>query len=217
MIVCGLYAGAASVLEASGQRSGIVKSPHAAVRVSRDGVVGDVQIDRRYHGGPEQALHQFARNTYTALVAHFPALAGSAVPGSIGENLSCATLDEDTVCVGDVYAWGAVELEVTQPRRPCTKIDARYGVDGVAYWLAARRTPGWYFRVLQPGAIALGDTVTLIARPNPDVPLARLLAASGDACPSITELERLVDCTGLGTDWRRRLQERLAFQRERSS
>ncbi|HMM78358.1 MAG TPA: MOSC domain-containing protein [Gammaproteobacteria bacterium] len=214
--VSGLYTGGAAVLEASGQRSGIVKSPQARVQVMREGLAGDVQVDRRYHGGPEQAVHQFALRSYAALLAAFPALATRAVAGSIGENLSCAELDEDSVCVGDVHAIGEVELQVSQPRRPCTKIDARYGVDGIARWLAARRMPGWYYRVLKPGTIALGDPVTLIARPNPEVPLARLLAASGEACPSLAELERLLACAGLGADWRRRLQERLAFQRERS-
>lgn len=215
--VCGLYAGGASVLEASGQRSGIVKRMQQRVRVAHTGIVGDVQVDRRYHGGPEQAVHQFALRSYAELVAAFPALATHAVAGSLGENLSCDELDEDGVCVGDVYAVGEVTLQVSQPRRPCTKIDMRYGIDGVARWLLALRTPGWYYRVLQPGAIELGDTVTLIARPNPEVPLACLLAASGDARPSIAELERLVACEGLGADWRRRLEERLAFQRGRSS
>lgn len=216
MKVGGLYAGVASVLATSGQRSGIVKSPQARVQVARDGIVGDVQVDRRYHGGPEQAVHQFALRTYAALAAHFPALATQALAGSIGENLVCNELDEDSVCVGDVYACGEVELQVSQPRRPCTKIDARYGVDGVARWLAARRTPGWYYRVIRAGEIALGDPVTLLARPHPDVPLARLLAAGGEAQVPAAELERLVACIELGADWRRRLQERLAFQGERS-
>ncbi len=215
--VSGLYAGGASVLETSGQRSGIVKFPQARVQVTANGIIGDVQVDRRYHGGPDQAVHQFALRAYAELLAAFPALATCAVAGSIGENLSCDALDEDSVCVGDVYAIGEVELQLSQPRRPCTKIDARYGLDGVARWLAARRRPGWYYRVLRPGEIALGEPVTLLARPNPDVPLARLLAASGETRPSIAELERLIACTGLGADWRRRLQERLVFERGRSS
>jgi MOSC domain-containing protein YiiM len=216
MIVTGLYAGGAQVLEASGQRSGIVKSSQTRVQVTKDGIVGDVQVDRRYHGGPEQAVHQFALRTYAALVEAFPTLATLAAAGSLGENLSCEGLDEDGVCVGDVYACGEVELQVSQPRRPCTKIDARYAVDGVARWLAARRTPGWYYRVIRAGGIALGDPVTLLARPHPDIPLARLLAASGEVQVPAAELERLVACIDLGADWRRRLQERLAFQGEPS-
>ena len=215
MIVTGLFAGGPSVLESSGQRSGIVKPARPSVRVTHDGIVGDVQVDRRYHGGPEQAAHQFAVAHYAAIVTRYPALAGVAVPGSIGENLSCATLDETTVCVGDVYSFGEVALEVSQPRRPCTKIDARYAMDGMARWIAARGTPGWYYRVVKPGVITVGDPVALVTRPNPDVPLARLIAATGDAQPDITELERLVACTGLGSDWQRRLRERLAHVRQR--
>lgn len=209
-IVTGLYVGAASVLAANGQRSGIVKSRQSRVQLECDGIVGDVQVDRRNHGGLERALHQFAVAHYAALAAAFPALAAHAAPGTIGENLSCAEFDEDTVCVGDVYRIGEAEVQVSQPRRPCTKIDARYGVDGVARWLVARGTPGWYYRVLKPGAIACGDPITRIARPNPEVPLRRLIAASGDARPSAAELEVLLGCRGLGADWRRRLGERLA-------
>lgn len=216
MLVTGLYAGGASTLARSGQRSGILKRPLSRVRVTREGIDGDVQVDRRYHGGPEQAVHQFAVAHYAAIVAQFPALAGVAHPGSIGENLSSDALDEYSVCVGDVYAFGDVELQVSQPRRPCTKIDARFDEDGLARFIAQRRTPGWYYRVQRPGEIAIGDPVSLLARPNPDVPLTRLLAATGDAAPDVEELTRLVDCTGLGADWQRRLRERLTYVAKRN-
>lgn len=215
MTVTGLYAGGASTLASSGQRSGIVKHAVSRVCVAHEGIVGDVQVDRRYHGGPEQAVHQFPLAHYPAIVARFPVLAGRAVPGSLGENLSCDDLDETTVCIGDVYAFGEVELEVSQPRRPCTKIDARYGEDGVARWLAERRSPGWYYRVRLTGEVALGDPVTLRARPYPDLSLARLLAVTAAAAPAVEELAPFADCPALGRDWRRRLQERIAHLRGR--
>ena len=213
IVVTGLYAGRAGVLEPAGRRSAILKAPVTRVRVTRLGLVGDEQADRRYHGGPEQAVHQFAIARYAQIVARLPALSHVAVPGSLGENLSCPILDEDTVCIGDVYAVGDVELEVSQPRRPCTTIDARYGVTGLATWLASQHLTGWYYRVQREGEIALGDPVVRIARPNPDVSLTLLMEVAAAARPDCATLERIIDCTGLGPDWRRRLRERLAWLR----
>lgn len=211
MVITGLFAARAAVLEPGGERSAIVKRPLARARVTVDGIVGDEQADRRYHGGPDQALHQFAIASYATLVEAWPALSGIAVPGSIGENLSAPDLDEGQVCIGDCYRLGEVEVQVTQPRRPCSKIDARFGVRGLAAFIAERRIPGWYLRVLRAGEIAPGDPVELIARPNPAVSVARLLAINAEHRPAAADLEMLVNCVGLGADWRRRLGERLAF------
>jgi MOSC domain-containing protein YiiM len=211
MVITGLFAARAGVLEPGGQRSAILKRPQARVRVTVDGIVGDEQADRRYHGGPDQALHQFAVSSYATIVDAWPALAGIAVPGSIGENLSTPDLDETRVCIGDCFRIGEVEVQVTQPRRPCTKIDARFGVHGLATYVFEQRIPGWYLRVLRAGEVAVGDTLALIGRPNPEVTLARLLAITAQHRPAKSDLQLLIDCVGLGADWRRRLRERLAF------
>jgi MOSC domain-containing protein YiiM len=207
----GLYAGRAAVLEPQGVRSAILKAPVARARATRLGLVGDEQADRRYHGGPDQALHQFAQRSYRRLVAAFPALADSALPGSVGENLSDPALDEDSVCIGDRYRIGEVEVEVSQPRRPCSKLDDRFGVRGLAAFVHGARMPGWYLRVLREGELAVGDAIELVARPTPAVSIARLLAILAPHRPVPAELELLLDCAALGADWRRRIRERLAF------
>ena len=211
MLISGLFAARASVLEPGGERSAILKRPQPRVQVTVSGIVGDEQADRRYHGGPDQALHQFAIGSYAAMVQAWPELTGLAVPGSIGENLSCPELDEANVCVGDCFRIGGIEVQVTQPRRPCSKIDARFGVHGLARFILEQRTPGWYLRVLREGDVAVGDALTLIARPNPEVTLARLLAINAQHRPAKSDLQALIDCEGLGADWRRRLRERLAY------
>jgi MOSC domain-containing protein YiiM len=210
-IITGLYAGRAGVLEPGGERSAILKQPLARATVTRLGIVGDEQADRRYHGGPDQALHQFAQASYARIARMRPELAGVAVPGSIGENLSCTAFDEENVCIGDRYRIGEVELEVSQPRRPCSKIDARYGVHGLARFIDEQRIPGWYLRVSREGEITLGDAMVLVARPNPAISVARLLAVLAEHRPCAANLELLADCAGLGTDWRRRIRERLDF------
>lgn len=210
-IITGLYAARAGVLEPGGERSAILKRPLTRASVTRLGIVGDEQADRRYHGGPDQALHQFAQASYARIVHARPELAGVAVPGSIGENLSCAEFDEETVCIGDRYRIGEVEIEVSQPRRPCSKIDARYSARGLARLIDEQRMPGWYLRVLREGEIALGDAMVLVARPNPAISVARLLGIVAGHRPAVAELQLLADCAGLGADWRRRVRERLDF------
>jgi len=210
-IITGLYAARAAVLEPGGERSAILKHPLRRASVTRLGIVGDEQADRRFHGGPDQALHQFAQASYARIVRARPGLDGVAVPGSIGENLSCTELDEENVCIGDRYRIGEVEIEVSQPRRPCSKIDARYGVQGLARLIDEQRMPGWYLRVLRGGELSLGDAMVLVARPNPAISVARLLAILAQHRPAAADLQLLADCAGLGADWRRRIRERLDF------
>lgn len=210
--ITGLYAARPSVLEPSGQRSAILKVSRSQVTVTRLGIVGDEQADRRYHGGEDKALHQYTIANYARIVAAYPALAGIAVPGSIGENLSCPDLSEETVCIGDCYRLGSVEVQITQPRSPCSKIDARYQVSGLAKQLAGWRVPGWYLRVLQEGQVAVGDEIRLLARPNPTVTIARFLAVTSEHRPATETLLELASAVGLAAEWQRRLRERSAYR-----
>ena len=178
------------------------------------GIVGDQQADRRWHGGAGKALHQFAQASYAKIAARFPELRGVAVPGSLGENLSCPALDETTVCIGDRWRFGTVEAVVCQPRNPCTKIDARYDLPGVATFIAKQRITGWYLRVAVPGEARVGDAMTLVERPNPECSIARLLAVDANRSATEEELTALRDCAGLDPDWRRRLNERVGFLRQ---
>ncbi|MBI5619243.1 MAG: MOSC domain-containing protein [Gammaproteobacteria bacterium] len=210
--VTGLYAGPVDILEPDGRRSAIVKRPVARAFLGPLGLDGDAQADRRVHGGPDQALHQFAVRAYGEIVARFPALAGRAVPGTIGENLSCPDLAEDDVAIGDVYRLGAALVQVSQPRSPCWKIDHRYGTAGVAKAIVERHCPGWYLRVLEPGAVALGDAMTLVERPAGAVLLAEFLAVTAELRPPRAALAHLAACPGLSAAWRTRLGQRRDYR-----
>ena len=198
----------------AGTRTAIVKSPREHVQVTLAGIVGDQQADRRWHGGAGKALHQFAQASYAKIAARFPELRGVAMPGSLGENLSCPELDETTVCIGDRWRFGSVEAVICQPRNPCNKIDARYDLPGVATFIARQRITGWYLRVAVPGEAAVGDAMTLVERPNPGYTIARLLVADANRAASEEELAGLRDCVGLDPDWRRRFNERIGFLRQ---
>lgn len=211
--VTGLFIGQPGVLQPGGERSAIVKTAVPRAEVTRAGLAGDAQADRRHHGGPDKALHQFAVPNYERLLARFPELAGRARPGSIGENFSCPALTEHTVCVGDRWQLGSAEVQITEPRNPCIRIDSRFELPGLASFIAGERLQGWYLRVTAPGVVALGDEFVLLERPNPELNLAHCLALTAEHRPALAAFAALADAPGLGQEWQRRLQGRLAFLR----
>ena len=72
-------------------------------------------------------------------------------PASFGENLTVEGADEHTVRIGDRFAWGAVVLEVSQPRAPCYKFTMLTGREDMGARMTVSARTGWYVRVLETG------------------------------------------------------------------
>lgn len=127
------------------------------------GLDGDAVANTKHHGGPEQAVLLYSADHYpywqTELGREFPY-------GAFAENLTISDMDEDTVCIGDIYQIGVVRLQITKPRIPCWKIARRWGIPDLTKRVTQTKRTGWYCRVLQMGEIAPGLSVELIERPN---------------------------------------------------
>ena len=209
--IIGLYAGTVRALPPEGKPTGIYKSLVSQATIETEGLLGDHQADRAVHGGPEQAVHQYAQASYAAIVAEFPALADTAVPGSIGENVSAADMTEGTVYIGDTYQLGTVQLQVSQPRSPCWKINHRFDEPRLARFIADKRLNGWYYRVVKTGKVELGMEMTLLNRPSSAVSVDVFLAVMRQSRPSLREVERLQNCEGLSPEWQQRLAKKRSF------
>ena len=210
-----LFSGGLTRIDEQGQWTGIYKQAVAGpVAVSFVGLAGDVQADRRVHGGPEKAVHHYAVENYERLAKIFPALAARLVAGSIGENISASGFDESSVCIGDVFRLGSATLQVSQPRSPCWKIDHRYGSDGVARAIAETGLTGWYYRVLEEGTVSNGDELALLESLPGAVSLAHLWGVWREHRPEPVILERMSAAPGLTTGWRKKLIDRLLWLRE---
>ncbi len=173
-----LYLGGIRPLPPGNEPTGIFKDERAApVWLGREGLAGDAQADRRVHGGPEKALHQYPVAHYARLAAAFPDVAALLVRGSMGENLSVSGWDEDKVCIGDVFRSGDARIQVSQPRSPCWKIDRRYGVVGMMQRIGEQGLTGWYFRVLDEGEVGPGCVFELLERPADAASVAAAFAA----------------------------------------
>ena len=209
-----LYLGGIRPLPPENQPTGMFKREHAQpVWLGKEGLAGDAQADRRVHGGPEKAFHQYPVGHYEKLAAAFPEAAALLVPGSIGENLSEPGWDETNVCIGDVFRLGDARIQVSQPRSPCWKIDRRYGAEGMAQHIAEHGLTGWYYRVLEEGEVAAGCVFELIERPAPETTLARVWQLHRTHRPALAELEALARTPGLSPNWVKKVSERIDWLR----
>ncbi len=181
------------------------------VAVSHLGFGGDEQADLAVHGGPDKAIHHYPFDHYpfwrTALGAH-PLLEQA---GAFGENVATLGLTEREVCLGDRFRLGSALVEVSQGRQPCWKQGHRLGDPAVVARMVETRFTGWYYRVLESGAVAAGNAIVLAARPMPEWTIARVfgLLIGGEGKGDPAALRALAEMTVLAAPWRARARELL--------
>lgn len=137
--------------------TGIRKLPMSGrVRVTAQGLEGDHVMNRKHHGGPDQAVYVYTREDYD----HWAELLEGALdPGTFGENLLVDGLESAGVGIGERFRVGGVLLEVTAPRIPCATLGARMEDPGFVKRFRQARRPGFYTRVLESGDVGAGDGV----------------------------------------------------------
>ena len=185
--------------------------PGVRVPIVGENLDGDYQANRKVHGGPDKALCCYP-------VEHYPvwdeAFLLELPHGAFGENLTLEGLTEGAVCLGDTFAVGDVRLQVSQPRQPCNNLVKRWGVRALPEKMIDASATGFYFRVLRPGDLGVGDILSLDARPHPDWSIRRANAAmygQGDAGRVREERVALRGIAELSAEWKRMVQRRLNF------
>ncbi|MGH8461923.1 MAG: MOSC domain-containing protein [Stenotrophobium sp.] len=213
-----VFVGSVRPMPGDGRPTGIFKQPVACrVHVGPLGLQGDQQADLRVHGGPEKAVHHFPAHNLARLAQAFPGQAAQFVAGSMGENISTAEWDESTVCIGDEFRMGTARVQLSQPRSPCWKIDARHAVEGITLHVHTHGIAGWYYRVLEEGAVAAGDSLELLRRNPAPVTLRQYWDLIHTHRPGAEQLQRVMDTPGLAPAIRARLQQRLQWLRNNGS
>lgn len=192
------------------EHSAIAKQPVTGpVRVGFLGLEGDEQADRKHHGGPDKAIHHYAFDhypTWTADLGDHPLLSA---PGGFGENISTLGLTEDNVLLGDRFRLGSALIEVSHGRQPCWKLGHRFDHAPLAARIVKNRRSGWYYRVIEEGAVQVGDALELVERGLADWPVSRLfyvlIGGGHKADPSV--LPDLAAMPVLAQAWRKRAVE----------
>jgi MOSC domain-containing protein YiiM len=145
--------------------SGIRKKPaqDAILSVSRVNIAGDGQADLRNHGGVDKAVYCYSADNYPFWQESI-GYEGDGIHSRFGQNLTVSGVDEATVCIGDVWRWGDVVLQVSQPRWPCFKLNMHSGVKKLSNALIHSGRSGWYLRVLEPGTAPASGEIVLTER-----------------------------------------------------
>lgn len=206
----GIFVGTISSL-GEGRSSAIAKhSVEGPIELTPLGLRGDHHADGVNHGGPERALLQYCARHYADWAHEFPTTTRPFTAPGFGENLSSDELDEERVCIGDIYALGTARIQVSQPRSPCWKLDARFGTLGLAQRVQDLQRCGWLYRVLEPGRIALGDRIELLQRTQPAFSVAAVMRAVNAQHSDADYLTAVAALPELSANWRGKARRRLA-------
>jgi MOSC domain-containing protein YiiM len=145
-------------------RTGIDKRPVTGrVAVHELGLDGDVQVNRRHHGGEGQAVYAYAQEDADWWIAE---LGRELPPGRFGENLRTSGLDLRNAVLGERWRVGTALLEVTAWRTPCANFARFWGIPDLVKRFAAHGATGAYLRVLETGELGSGDPVEVVLRPE---------------------------------------------------
>jgi MOSC domain-containing protein YiiM len=207
MILKALNTGSARTLEVNGReiQTGIFKqSVTDALELGVLGFASDVQINRKYHGGPDKAVCAYAFEHYDfwseVLKRELPA-------GSFGENFTLSGLLEDEVHIGDVFQVGSARVQISQPRQPCGTLAARFGIPNFVKQVVDSGMTGWYFRVLEPGVVRADDHLELLTRGEVSVQAANLVMHHKNTPRE--KIENLLAQPALSQAWQDQLENRL--------
>ncbi|MYX02918.1 MULTISPECIES: MOSC domain-containing protein [unclassified Streptomyces] len=172
--------------EGPGGLSGIDKRPVEGPVEVRDpgpkgvggsGLAGDAVCDLRHHGGSDQAVYAFAREDLDAWERK---LGGRKLAdGAFGENFTTLGLDVSGALIGERWRVGAdLVLEVTSGRIPCRTFAEHLGEKGWVRRFTQEGVTGAYLRVIEPGAVRVGDPVEIVHRPDHEITAALQFRAS---------------------------------------
>lgn len=168
-----------TVLTAIGKRA--VERSAGPVRVDPIGLEGDEQADLSVHGGLAKAIYAYPREHY-AFWQTVRAQARAAPwdealePGALGENVTLSGLLEDEMWIGDRLRLPGCVLAVSEPRLPCFKFNAAMGFAQASKLMVQSGFCGSFLAVVEPGSIAAGDEIELVAGPR-DVCIRELFKA----------------------------------------
>lgn len=177
MKILAVCLGRPEILPGKKYKTGINKlAIQGPVMVDAEGLVGDAILNRKHHGGVDQAVYiegSIDLNWWQAEL-------GRELPyGTLGENLVIEGLESAMLAAGDRLAIGEVLLEVTSARMPCATFAAKMGDPTIVkrYTRAAR--PGAYARVLQGGMVEAGQSVEFTPWVGDRVTMREMMATFG--------------------------------------
>jgi MOSC domain-containing protein YiiM len=187
--------------------TGFFKKPiNEKIFLDELGFRGDGVGDARIHGGKDLAVCAY-------FVDHFPhwktELDIEIKPGAFGENLSLAGINETQINIGDIYRLGEAEIEVSQPRQPCHKLNKVFDLQSMACKVQTTGYTGCYFRVKKTGWVEPDSVLekTQDGSGKISVEMVNVLMFKEKKNPDL--LNNVVCLQELSEEWRTKFRKRL--------
>ena len=179
-------------------KSAIWKSPVEGRLVARGvNLDGDDQADRTAHGGPDKAVYAYAIEDTRWWEG---ALGRRLQHGEFGENLTTKGIEVTQALVGERWAIGTAEFEVSEPRVPCWRLAVRMEDPQFTRRFTEGQRPGSYLRIIVEGDVGAGDEIQVLERPEHGLTV-------GDVFRIFTrdrsEAQRLLEAPQMSLEWRR--------------
>lgn len=188
------------------------------VHLTVTGFEGDRVGDPSVHGGADKAVHVYPGEHYPLWEADFAKAGREPHPhlgrlGGFGENISALEMTEDRVHIGDRFRIGGALVEISQGRQPCWKIDHHFGIKGMLAAVVQTGRSGYYFRVIEEGAVHPGDRIEQVERARHGWTVERtfqlLIGGLHRMDGANAALRELVEMPTLAVHWRWRAQQLL--------
>jgi MOSC domain-containing protein YiiM len=171
-----------------------------------DGFHGDGQANLKYHGGRDRSACVYVAGHYGWwMSAHGLDLR----EGAFCENLTVEGVEEETVCIGDVFRAGAALVQVTLPRDPCRTLDLLTGITDL--WTLARDSGrcGFHLRTLEEGYVRIGDFFEIVQRHPGQITVAAALDLYHGRSHDTDLVRRLNEMPEFAEQGKREIAERL--------
>lgn len=153
--------------------TGINKHPVSSlVAIGPQGIEDDAILDRKHHGGLDQAIYVYFQGDYDWWAQE----GVDSTPGLFGENLVIEGPISTDTAIGDRYQIGDCLLEVTYHRTPCMTFAAKMNDKFWVKRFHRANRPGAYCRVLTPGTIEAGMDITVTPYAGERVTVSELMA-----------------------------------------
>jgi len=188
-------------------RSSIQRKPvNGKIYLDFLGFEGDQVADPGHHGGSDKAVCVYSAD-------HFPfwakELSRLILPGAFGENLTVQNMKEAEIHIGDVFKIGEAEVQCSQPRQPCHKLNKLFQYQKMACQFQTSGYSGFYLRVLKPGWLKSGDPFELL-EPDPyQISVDDANRLMHEDKKNSSKLKEILDLDSLSQEWRDIYEKRL--------
>ena len=187
--------------------SGILKKPvKEKIFLDTLGFRGDGVADDRFHGGGDKAVCAYC-------VDHYPfwkkELDREMHFGAFGENLSVTEWAETKVHIGDTFRIGEAEVQCTQPRQPCHKLNKVFDFQAMACRVQTTGFSGYYLRVLKPGWVEPGTEMVLLNQDPARISVHRANDLMHNNKKDWEGIREILSVQALSDSWQATFQKRL--------